>query len=897
MSDLALRINKQKVIPIFAPYIGVGLGSVINNFPQDVNVANPCRVATTSPLGITYTQNIPTVNSDIFSGASSVFQGVTLLNGDRILVKDETDEVHNGIYTFVSLSNIFQRSSDWNRSNTTLSPIPTKTIVAVMEGTNAGTEWSLRQAVDIVGTDPAIFTESGTSLSYTAGANISIANEVISVRNLDNTTFGTVTLVPGNEINGRILTISGTNATWEIPTGVFSVVGGTGISITGNPANPVINVIPVTAVATLTAGTGISLTGTSTNPIVNNGGVLSVTAGTNVTLAGTAANPIINVTSAGVTAGDGITVVGTQIAVDSTVVRLTGAQSLDNKILTNSPSVQATVVNTQTIQNTAGPSISFSNKRITLLAAPTIGSDAVTKAYVDNAIATGTTYLAAVKVASTVNIGATYVPGSPAGKDQFTGVGGFPSLDGIPLFNGDRILVKDQVSQFQNGIYVFNVGTTSYDRSDDWDIAVQPILINTFVFVNQGAVNTGRTYRLTATVTTVGTDPASFALALSSTTYQAGAGIDISGTTISIGNLTSIPLTGALLDGAVFGGGAPFTFSDVNSNYASGNVLTISGTQAVFAPPPGVLFTGGNGITVTPGHVIQLTVPVLPANGGTGLTSIGTNGQVLTSNGSSLFWSTPAGGGGNNLIAGQGISIVTGGGNSTISIGSMSGISLNGATIAGISISSNPGPAFNYNYLRNFGGSTAQFSGLILDGADFLGGVSFSSGNSTYTAGNVLTINGSNQAIFSPPTGGGGTSNFYVPTITSVNGYSSSVSYIWFYSVTGNIVSVFGRLDVISSAGIQSTINYGVEFNATLPIPYFASTDGGKLSGSGTATFDLPDNPVTMPHYPISIRGANPFFFGQNKAKFQFFRHDEPAPNPAGSPTFICWIHFQYWTV
>lgn len=43
--------------------------------------------------------------------------------------------------------------------------------------------------------------------------------------------------------------------------------------------------------------------------------------------------------------------------------------------------------------------------------------------------------------------------------------------------------------------------------------------------------------------------------------------------------------------------------------------------------------------------IAAVTLPVSIANGGTGLSTIGTNGQVLTSNGSAASWQTPSSGG------------------------------------------------------------------------------------------------------------------------------------------------------------------------------------------------------------------------------------------------------------
>ena len=85
---------------------------------------------------------------------------------------------------------------------------------------------------------------------------------------------------------GACVQVSGTND------GVLSVSAGTGISITGTGANPVVN---NTGVLSVSAGTGISITGTGANPVVNNTGVLSVGAGTGgISIGGTGANPVVN---------------------------------------------------------------------------------------------------------------------------------------------------------------------------------------------------------------------------------------------------------------------------------------------------------------------------------------------------------------------------------------------------------------------------------------------------------------------------------------------------------------------------------------------------------------------------------------------------------------------------
>lgn len=72
--------------------------------------------------------------------------------------------------------------------------------------------------------------------------------------------------------------------------------------------------------------------------------------------------------------------------------------------------------------------------------------------------------------------------------------------------------------------------------------------------------------------------------------------------------------------------------------------LPSGGVLAVTADSP-LASSGGSSPNITLG-----TVPT--SKGGTGLTTVGTNGQVLTSNGTSLTWSTPASGGVPSFSAG-----------------------------------------------------------------------------------------------------------------------------------------------------------------------------------------------------------------------------------------------------
>jgi hypothetical protein len=80
----------------------------------------------------------------------------------------------------------------------------------------------------------------------------------------------------------------------------------------------------------------------------------------------------------------------------------------------------------------------------------------------------------------------------------------------------------------------------------------------------------------------------------------------------------------------------------------AGQVLSSTGTalQYVTLPTPVTAVTATSPIVSSGGATPDLSLSTVPTTlGGTGLTTVGTNGQVLTSNGTTLSWQTPSGGG------------------------------------------------------------------------------------------------------------------------------------------------------------------------------------------------------------------------------------------------------------
>ena len=324
-------------------------------------------------------------------------------------------------------------------------------------------------------------------------------------------------------------------------------------------------------------------------------GALTIASGSveNSMLAGSIANS--KLTNSAVTVGS------TSISLGATQTAIAGITELDvDNVNVNGNTISTTNTNGNLVLDPNGTgTIDVSSARITSLATPTGSTDAATKAYVDAQLQ-GLDVKNSVRVATTANgtLSSAFANNS--------------TVDGVTLATGDRILLKNQSTGSENGIYTVNASGAP-TRATDFD-ADSEVTGGTFFFVEEGTVNADNGFVMTNDGTvTVGTTALTF-------TQFSGAGQVTAGDALT----------------------------------KSGNTLNVAVDDSSIEISSDALRVKASGITnAMLAGSIDLTAKVTGAlpvgNGGTGLTSIA-KGSVLVANSANTLSALDGGGSNDGIL-------------------------------------------------------------------------------------------------------------------------------------------------------------------------------------------------------------------------------------------------------
>jgi hypothetical protein len=146
-----------------------------------------------------------------------------------------------------------------------------------------------------------------------------------------------------------------------------------------------------------------------------------------------------------------------------------------------SASAQRTTLGLGTIATQDASNVSISGGSVTGLGEPSANSDASTKSYVDQAVA-GLRTRTIAECASTANV---VISSALEAGDV---------IDGVTLVAGDRVLLKDQSTATENGLYLA-VASGAASRDPEHDTIAE--LSGGMVVVNQGTVNDNKIFLCT----------------------------------------------------------------------------------------------------------------------------------------------------------------------------------------------------------------------------------------------------------------------------------------------------------------------------------------------------------------------------------------------------------------
>ena len=364
---------------------------------------------------------------------------------------------------------------------------------------------------------------SSTLNSTPIGATTAAAGTFTNLTVTGNSILGSSVVITGGTINGT--PIGGTTAS----TGAFTTASASS-GFTGNLSGNVTGGVTGNVIGNVTGdltGNVTASTGTSTFNDMTISGGLNMDAGTVATITNLATP-----TNSGDAATKGYVDTGLALKLALAGGTMSGAIAMGTSKITgmgNPTSAQDAATKTYVdtadalkldlAGGTMSGAIAMNTSKITGMGDPTSAQDAATKNYVDNT-AQGLDAKASCVAATTANIT----------------LSGTQTIDGVAVIAGDRVLVKDQSTSANNGIYV--VAASTWARSTDADTWVE--LTSAFTFVESGTANADSGWVCTIDAGgTLGSTAVTWVQFSGAGQITAGAGLTKTGNTLDVGTASS----------------------------------------------------------------------------------------------------------------------------------------------------------------------------------------------------------------------------------------------------------------------------------------------------------------------------------------------------------------------
>jgi len=488
----------------------------------------------------------------------------------------------------------------------------------------------------------------------------------------------------------------------------------------------------------------------------------------------------------------------------------------------------------------------------TISTAPVNNTDIVNKQYAD-AIASGIHFHEAVDLATTAALPAnTYNNGtSGVGATLTANANGALSVDSTLTVVGNRILVKNQVTQANNGVYtVTQVGSagTPYilTRATDFDTAgsgVDQIDEGDFFLVTSGVVNLNTAWvQQTAPPIVVGTTALVFQQFAAPITYTAGTGLNESPTyTFNIANTGTAGTYGSASQVPVFVTNAQGQVTSVtNTNIAingsavTGNITGSAGSVAnaltLGTYLTGTSYNGSSAVTAAVDATSANTASKVVARDASGNFSAGTITAALSGNATTATTATNTAGGAANQISYN----TAAGTTSYITAPTTAGTFLNwnGSAFAYTAISTPSSVTFNNGGTGDasgttFNGSTARTISYNTVGASPLAGSTSLTTTGTVTTG---TWSGSFGAV----------SGANLTSLTAGNLTGTIPS-----AVLGNSTHYVGTTAVALNRASANQALTGIS-SVAMPGSTSGTTTLQPSAAAGTTTITMPATTGTM---------------------------------------------------